>query len=256
MVLLVRNQAQSKLQANCREGAWKLLKISAVIPVYNEEEVIDEFSSRLVDSLEQLGCDYEVIFVAEGRDGTLPKLVQLSEANPKVKVDYHEKRLGLGKAFKQGMCQVSKDSDWVLTMDADLNHHPEEIEKLLHETDDADVVVGCRTRNRGMVGELPFFKRMVSGATNWLLRKTFRIPSSDVTSGFRLYSNHAVESVRDELTSKNFEIAAELLIRVRKKGLRISEVPITFTPRPRGTSKLSFFRSGIGYARLFVKLGL
>ncbi len=231
------------------------MKISAVIPVYNEEEVIDEFTSRLVDSLEKLGGDYEVIFVVEGNDGTLSKLTQLSNTDPRVKLDYHEKRQGLGKAFKQGLCLISKDTDFVLTMDADLNHHPEEIQRLLKASSDADIVVGCRARNRGMVGELPMFKKMVSGATNWLIRKAFRIPSIDVTSGFRIYSARAVESVRDELTSKNFEIAAELLIRARKKGMTICEVPITFTPRPRGTSKLSFFTSGIGYARLFVRLG-
>lgn len=230
------------------------MKISAVIPVYNEEEVIDEFSSRLVTSLEGLGGDYEVIFVVEGNDATLSKLEQLSSTNPRVKVDYHEKRLGLGKAFKRGLCLLGDDTDFVLTMDADLNHHPEEIERLLRAADHSDVVVGCRSRARGMVGELPLFKRMISGAANWVVRKTFRIPSSDVTSGFRVYSARAVESVRDELTSKNFEVAAELLIRVKKKGMTIGEVPITFTPRPRGTSKLSFLRSGIGYARLLVRL--
>ncbi len=230
------------------------MKISAVIPVYNEEEVIDEFTSRLVDSLEKLGGDYEVIFVVEGNDGTLSKLTQVSNTNPRVRLDYHEKRLGLGKAFKEGLCLVRKDADFVLTMDADLNHHPEEIRRLLRASRDADIVVGSRSRNRGMVGELPMLKRMVSGGTNWLIRKAFRIPSSDVTSGFRIYSARAVESVRDELTAKNFEIAAELLIRAWKKGMTICEVPITFTPRPRGTSKLSFFRSGIGYARLFVRL--
>ncbi len=230
------------------------MKISAVIPVYNEEELIDEFSSRLVDSLGKLG-DYEVIFVVEGDDGTLSKVKRLSERNPRIKLDYHEKRLGLGKAFREGMFLIADDADFVLTMDADLNHHPEEIEGLLMAAKSADVVVGSRNRNKGMVGELPFFKRMVSGGTNWMIRKAFRIPSSDVTSGFRIYSAAGVRSIRGELTSKNFEIAAELLIRARKKGLRIVEVPITFTPRPRGESKLSFLRSGIGYARLLVRLG-
>ena len=83
-----------------------------------------------------------------------------------------------------------------------------------------------------MVGELPLFRRVVSGTTNWLLRKAFRIPSSDVTSGFRLYSAMAVESIRDALSSTNFEVTAELLIRARKKGLTIAEVPITSRPAP------------------------
>jgi dolichol-phosphate mannosyltransferase len=230
------------------------LKISAVIPVYNEEELIEEFSSRLVPALGRLG-DYEVIFVLEGDDGTLSKLNQLSRANPRIKVDYHEKRLGLGKAFREGMFLIADDADFVLTMDADLNHQPEEIGQLLTAARTADVVVGTRMRNRGMVGELPFFKRMISGATNWLIRMTFRIPSRDVTSGFRIYSATTVRSIRGELTSKNFEIAAELLIRARKKGFTMTDVPITFTPRPRGTSKLSFVQSGIGYARLLVKVG-
>ncbi len=115
------------------------MKISAVIPVYNEEEVIDEFYGRLVDSLAGLG-DYELIFVVEGNDGTLQKLSQLSGINPKVRVDYHAKRLGLGKAFKQGLSLVSKDADFVLTMDADLNHNPEEIGRLLKASSDADIV--------------------------------------------------------------------------------------------------------------------
>jgi len=232
------------------------LKISAVIPVYNEEEVIDEFSGRLLESLKKTADDYEIVFVVEGEDGTMEKLEELSTVNPKVKLDYNQKRLGLGKAMKKGLSLVSHRTDYVLTMDADLNHRPEEIGRLLEAAADADIIVGRRSLNHGLVGELPLFRRLVSGTTNWLLRKTFRIPSSDVTSGFRLYSARAVKSIRDELTSTNFEVTAELLIRARKKGLTIAEVPITFTPRPRGNSKLSLVRSGIGYAKLLARLGL
>ncbi len=232
------------------------MKITAVVPVYNEEEVIDEFTTRLVDSLEKTMQNYEVVFVVEGNDATMAKLKEVSNNNPKVRLDYHEKRLGLGRAMKRGLCLVPRDSDYIVTMDADLNHQPEEIGRLLEATGEAEVVVGSRTKSRGMVEQLPFFKRVVSGATNWLLRKIFRMPSTDVTSGFRVYSARAVESIRDEMTSTNFEVTAELLIRAQKKGLRIIEVPITFTPRLRGSSKLSFVRSGIGYARLLVKLGL
>ena len=232
------------------------MKISAVIPVYNEEEVIDEFSGRLLESLKETADDYEIVFVVEGEDKTMEKLREFSSVNPNVKLDYNQRRLGLGKAMKRGLSLVSHRTDYVLTMDADLNHRPEEIGRLLEAAADADIIVGCRSLSHGMVGELPLFRRVVSGTTNWLLRKAFRIPSSDVTSGFRLYSATAVESIRDELTSTNFEVTAELLIRARKKGLTIAEVPITFTPRPRGNSKLSLVRSGIGYAKLLARLGL
>jgi dolichol-phosphate mannosyltransferase len=231
------------------------LKISTVIMLYNEEEVIDEFSTRLIKSLDALNHDYEVIFVVEGTDSTLQKVNELAKWNPRVRVEYHEKRLGLGKATKKGLSLVDPKSDYVLTMDSDLNHDPEEIERLLEATKEADVVVGCRSKTRGLVKELPWFKRMVSASTNWVLRNAFGMQSSDMTSGFRVYSRKTIESVRDELISKNFEVTAELLIRAKKKGFSIAEVPITFTRRPRGTSKLSFVKSGVGYIVLLFKLG-
>ena len=228
--------------------------ISAVIPVFNEQEVIDEFSTRLVASLEQIVPDYEIIFIVEGTDATEEKLSLLAKGNSRVRVHYSPKRLGLGPATRKGLELIDPNTDYVLIMDADLNHHPEEIGRLLEVSSQADIVVGCRSRERGLVNELPFFKRVVSGSTNWILRKAFGIPCSDVTSGFRLYSAKTIEKIRDRLVSKNFEITAELLIRAKKEGYSITEVPITFTRRPRGVSKLSFVKSGIGYGILLLRL--
>ena len=230
------------------------MKLTAVVPLYNEEQVIDEFSSRLMGSLEKLGVDYQVIFLVEGKDGTLRRVADLAQANTRVRVDYCERRLGLGKALKKGLFLMDDDTDYVLTIDADLNHQPEEIEKLLRVAGKADVVSGCRSRNHGMVNELPVFKRVVSGTTNWILRVLFNLPSHDVTSGFRLYSRNTVQRIRDEIVGENFEITAELLIRAKRKGLLITEVPITFCRRPRGTSKLSFLRTGLGYLQLLLRL--
>src|SRR5438876_4294928 len=232
------------------------MRISAVIPLYNEEEVIDEFSTRLVNSLSELNADYEIIFVVEGNDATMEKVSKLSKENPRIRVEYNSKRLGLGKALKTGFCMVDSSSDYVLTMDADLDHDPEEIGSLIEASKNADVVVGFRSRSRVLVQELPFFKRMISAGTNWLLRNTFGMESSDITNGFRLYSTKTVESVRDDLRAKNFEVTAEVLIRIKKKGFEITEVTITFHRRSRGTSKLSFVRSGVGYVVLFLRLGL
>jgi len=230
------------------------LKISAVIPLYNEEEVIDEFADRLIRSLHRLDVEYEVIFVIEGTDSTLSKVLQHSKEDPRIRVEYCVERMRLGKATKKGLGLVDHRSDYVLTMDSDLNHDPEEIKYLLEAAKSADIVVGARSKNRGLVKELPWFKRMVSASTNWVLRKAFDMRSNDLTSGFRMYSFKTVESIRDELISKNFEITAELLIRAKKKGFSIVEVPITFRRRPRGTSKLSFLKSGIGYATLLINL--
>lgn len=232
------------------------MKISAVILLYNEEEVIDEFADRLIKSLDHIGLGYEIIFVVEGKDATLSKVLALSKENPRIRVEYSEERLGLGKAMKKGLSLVGSDSNYVLTMDADLNHDPEEIYTLLDASKEGDVVIGSRSKSRGLVKELPWFKRIVSASTNWVLRNAFDMHASDVTSGFRIYHTKVVDSVRDELVSKNFEVTAELLIRAKKKGFSIVEVPITFTRRPRGSSKLSFARSGVGYVKLLFQLGI
>jgi dolichol-phosphate mannosyltransferase len=232
------------------------LRISAVIPVYNEEEVIDEFSSRLISALQKIDPNYEAIFIVEGTDATLEKLTQLSKDNPRIRVHYSQERLGLGKAMKKGFELIQQNTEYVVTMDADLNHQPEEIQNLMAAAKGVDIVVGSRNTNNGMVEELPLVKRMISATTNWTMRKIFHIPSSDVTSGFRVYTCKAVETLRDQIIAKNFEIQPELLIRARKKGMPITDVPITFLRRPRGTSKLSFVKSGIGYAMLIIRLGL
>jgi len=230
------------------------LRISAVIPVYNEKEVIDEFSSRLVSALEKIDPDYEVIFVVEGTDATLESLTALSTENPRIKIHYCQGRMGLGKAMKKGFGLIDEDTEYVVTMDADLNHQPEEIHNLMAGAKNVDIVVGSRNMSKGMVEELPLIKRMISASTNWTIRRVFHIPSNDVTSGFRVYTAKAVVALRDEIGAKNFEIQPELLIRAGRKGMQITDVPITFLPRPRGTSKLSFVRSGIGYAMLIMKL--
>jgi dolichol-phosphate mannosyltransferase len=112
----------------------------------------------------------------EGEDKTMEKLREFSSVNPNVKLDYNQKRLGLGKGHETGLSLVSHRTDYVLTMDADLNHRPEEIGRLLEAVADADIIVGRRSLRHGMVGELPLFRRVVSGTTNWLLRKAFRFP--------------------------------------------------------------------------------
>src|SRR5438309_11058489 len=98
--------------------------------LYNEEEVIDEFSERLLKSLRQLPVDYEVNFIVEGTDGTLEKVKSLAKTDPRIKVDYSENRLGLGKATNKELGKVDPKSIIVLTMDSDLNHDPEEITDL------------------------------------------------------------------------------------------------------------------------------
>src|SRR5436189_4946327 len=86
------------------------VKLSAVVMLYNEEDVIDEFSERRLKSPRALPLDYEVIFVVEGTDRTLEKVKNLAQADARIKIDYNEKRRGLGKAMKKGLGPVALKS--------------------------------------------------------------------------------------------------------------------------------------------------
>src|SRR3989449_11673012 len=131
-----------------------MVKISTVIMLYNEEEVINEFAARLIKSLEALSRDYEVIFVVEGTDTTLQKVSKLAKWNPRVRVEYREKRLGLGKATKKGLSMADPKSHYVLTLDSDLNHDPRELARLLEATKESDAVVASRSKSRRLVQQL------------------------------------------------------------------------------------------------------
>src|SRR5437879_13193282 len=134
-----------------------------------------------------------------------------SKENPRIRVHYSKERLGLGKTMKKGFGLIDEDTKYVVTMDADLNHQPEEIKNLMVAAKSADIVVGSRNTNKGMVEELALVKRMISATTNWTMRKIFHIPSNDVTSGLRIYTCRAEETLREQIVQNNFEIKPELL---------------------------------------------
>src|SRR5437763_15882122 len=100
------------------------MKISAVVLLYNEEEVIDDFSERLLKSLRALPLDYEVIFVVEGTDRTLEKDKNLAQADPRITTDYHPKRLAPRKPTKKRLGLVHPEPNYVLTLDSDLTPDP------------------------------------------------------------------------------------------------------------------------------------
>src|SRR5437879_13838995 len=102
-----------------------------------------------------------------------------SKENPRIRVHYSQERLGLGKAMKKGFGLIDEDTEYVVTMDADLNHQPEEIQNLMAAAKTADIVVGSRNTSQVMVEELPLVKRMISARTNWTMRRICQILEND-----------------------------------------------------------------------------
>ncbi len=225
------------------------MKLSVVIAAYNEQDNIEELTRRLDGVLRGLtATDSEIIFVVEGPDSTREILERLSTELGRIRILYTEKQSGLGSAFRRGFAAVAPDADLVLTMDADLNHEPEEIPRLLEEIQrrDLDVLVGSRfiagSRNEG----IPLWKWVLSILMNRLIASLFDVEIRDKTSGFRIYRAEALRRLTG-YRNNDFAFLAEMLITATDEGLRIGEAPIHFTFRTRGESKMSIPKTSRSY---------
>jgi len=228
-----------------------VMKISIMLPAYNEKGNAEELARRLRSTMRKLKIKFEIVYIIQGNDGTYESLAKLKKQILEMRLFHYPQPLGAGGAFKEGFSKINDKFDYVLTMDADLNHHPEEFVRFLEalKKTNCDIIIGSR-KVQGGENDLPFVKQLVSNFTNFLLPKIFMLPAKDITSGYRLFKMKVVKTVREEITSRNFEVYAELLIRARRHGFTMTEVPITYTRRQTGKSKFNLFRSGMGYLKL------
>jgi glycosyltransferase involved in cell wall biosynthesis len=227
------------------------MKISVVIAAYDERENIERLTRRLHRTLAALGEPFEILFVIEGLDGTRQILDGLAAELGGIRVLYREARSGLGNAFRRGFSALAPDTDVVVTLDADLNHQPEEIPRLLTElqTRGADIVIGSRVVAGHLVEGIPLWKQTLSVVINAWMRLFFGIPIGDKTSGFRVYRAGVLRQLPFE--NDDFAFLPELLILACRKKLVIHEAPIHFIYRTEGRSKMGFFSTSFSYLRLF-----
>jgi dolichol-phosphate mannosyltransferase len=229
------------------------MKISMMIPAYLEKENLEELTSRLLVELEKINPDFEILYVIQGDDGSKEFLTQLGDR--RVRYLYFPKPLGVAKAFLLGFADVVNKADYIITMDADLNHQPEEIKnlwKVLLEKN-ADITIGSRFIKGGNIIGMPLWKNMASRTMNKLINIFSGISVADKTSGFRIYKPGAVKCVLENMKAENFEFYPEVILITNKFGFSFAEAPITFKFRTKGESKMYKFQTIIGYIKMFLK---
>jgi len=217
----------------------KLRKLSVVVPVFNERNTLVEIVRRMRAVELPDGIEREIIVVDDGsNDGTRDVLNQLGDST--VRVVMHEANLGKGAALRTGFAHAT--GDYVLVQDADLEYDPEDWPKLLNPVlrGRARVVYGSRFtgERRNMLLLHWMGNRFLSMTTNVLFNTTL----SDMETCYKLFDRDLVDDMK--LQSNRFDIEAEITAKVLKRGIRIYEVPISYSGREFDEGKKITWRDG------------
>ena len=194
--------------------------ISVAMPAYNEAENIAAMVEDVIQVLDTLTDDYEVIVVDDGsRDGTAEVVKSLEERYPVVRLVQHQVNQGYGAAVFSGLASATREL--VFFTDSDRQFDLREIEKLLAHIDQADLVVGYRAPRRD-----PFMRKLNGWGWSGLVTLLFGYTARDIDCAFKLMRRKVITRLQDEVQSRGATFSAEFLVRAKRAGFRIREVPL------------------------------
>jgi dolichol-phosphate mannosyltransferase len=213
--------------------------ICVCLPTYNEAENLEPMVDRLG---EILGEDDLVLVIDDNSpDGTGDIADRLATERPWIQVLHRPRKEGLGPAYLDGFrWALELGADLIFELDCDFSHDPADVPRLAAAAAEADVVIGSRyvpgggTKNWGLV------RRLISRGGSLYAQILLGVPIRDLTGGFKCYRREVVEAIDlDAIHSKGYAFQIETTYRALRAGFRVVEVPIVFTDREVGGSKMS-----------------
>ena len=228
-----------------------MLGVGVILPTYREAENI----SRLIDDVESLNINSTILVIDDSSPDKTAEIVQAKQEKYRNILLYvRPKKSGLGTAITDGFkffLNSNKPPKYVVTMDADYSHNPEDIPQLLssmHESE-CGIVIGSRYVKGGYTANWPITRKVLSRVANSIARFSLRLKTRDCTSGFRIYSTKFLRAAIGNLHSHTYEIQIETIRQASLKRFDVKESPILFVNRKNGKSKLSWteIRSFITY---------
>jgi dolichol-phosphate mannosyltransferase len=217
-------------------------RVVVVMPTFDEAENLERVARALLAAAPEVGL---LVVDDASPDGTGEIADRLAAADPRVRVLHRTARDGLGHAYLAGFRQVlDTGAEIVVEMDADGSHPAATLPAMLARLDDpADpvgLVLGSRWVAGGRVVDWPAHRQAISRAGNAYARAMLDLPARDVTAGYRVFRASALRDVHlDDVDSRGYCFQIDLTRRVHAAGIAIAEVPITFTERAFGRSKMS-----------------
>lgn len=207
-----------------------------IVPTYNEVKNIEKFLKEL------LQFDVSVLVVDDNSpDGTSDVVSKMSEIYENIYLKNRSGKLGLGSAYRDGFkWGLEKNFNYLIEMDADFSHRFADLESILNSSITSDVVIGSRYIRGGGSSGWDFKRKLLSKYANLISMLLLRSHVRDMTSGFRCYNSKTLELIEYYNTSTNgYSFQIEMTLRSVVKKLNILEIPILFTERELGNSKMS-----------------
>ncbi len=222
------------------------IRISAVIPTYNEAESLVELTSEIVSVFEPMDGTYEIIFVDDGSTDDTPAIIRsLAENNPHIRYIRFRKNFGKSAALSAGFGEAR--GEIIATLDGDLQDDPKEVPKLMSKLDDSlDLVCGWKFPRRD-----PWRKRIPSLVINWMTSRLTGVPIHDMNCGLKIYKREVVENLRIYGEQHRFIPAL-----ASDKGFKIGESKVNHRPRKFGYTKFGARRILTGFFDLTTVLFL
>lgn len=217
------------------------MKKLIIIPTYNERENI----GRMIDRIFSLKEDFHVLIIDDGSpDGTADIVKsKMTDFPQELFLEQRQGKLGLGTAYIHGFKWAQSNGyDFIFEMDADFSHHPEDLKKLYEAcaSGQADVAVGSRYVRGGKTENWPWDRSILSYGASIYVRLLTWLPVKDSTAGFVCYKREVLESINfDQIQFVGYAFQIEMKFTAWKLGFKVKEVPITFTDRMVGESKMS-----------------
>lgn len=221
-------------------------RMLVLVPTYNESASIEFLVSRIKNVRRQVGelidGDVDMLLIDDNSpDGTAEIVRGLGEGW--IEILHRNEKAGLGPAYIAGFRHgISKNYDFIVEMDADLSHQPEELLEMTRPVAEgrSDLAIGTRWMPGGKIVNWPISRQLISRAGTTYARIVLGIKLRDITSGYRVFRSKVLKSIDlENVESKGYGFQIEMALETLRHGFRIEEVPITFVERIDGVSKMS-----------------
>ena len=226
------------------------MKTLVLVPTYQELHTLPSIIHRIFEHNPEVSV---LVIDDNSPDGTGQLAEQLKSKYPQLDVLHRKSKSGLGAAYIDGFRQSINEFEILVEMDADGSHDPKDLVKILEEISNYDCVLGSRWVPGGKVNNWPRSREILSKGGNFYARLMLGIDIGDSTGGFRAYKTSALKQIDlEHIDSQGYCFQVDMVRRLLARGFTILEVPITFTERTIGTSKMSrnivleaFFKIGL-----------